>query len=53
MPRLRITDLLANAPLDPLAPLESARVQQYADNFEALPAVVVFDTDEGLLLVDG
>jgi ParB-like chromosome segregation protein Spo0J len=53
MPQLRIADLLANAPVDPEAHLDAARVERYAETFDALPPVVVFDTAEGLLLVDG
>ena len=53
MPQLRITDLLANTPIDPEAHLDAARVERYAEMLDALPPVVVFDTGEGLLLVDG
>src|SRR5215213_131535 len=53
MTRLRIVDLLANAPVDPEAHLDTARVERYAEVLDALPPVVVFDTAEGLLLADG
>ena len=53
MKRLRIADLLANAPIDPEAHLDTARVERYAHMIDALPPVVVFDTPEGLLLTDG
>ena len=53
MTLLRITDLLANAPIDPEAHLDAARVERYAEMLDALPPVVVFDTAEGLLLADG
>ena len=53
MPHLRIADLLANAPVDPEAHLDAARVERYAQMLDALPPVVVFNTPEGLLLVDG
>jgi hypothetical protein len=53
MMRLRIADLLANAPVDPEAHLDTARVERYARMLDALPPVVVFDTPEGLLLTDG
>ena len=53
MPQLRIADLLANTPVDPEAHLDAARVERYAEMLDALPPVVVFDTGEGLLLVDG
>jgi hypothetical protein len=51
--RLRVADLLANAPIDPEAHLDVMRVERYAGTLDALPPVVVFDTPEGLLLVDG
>src|SRR5215216_4067199 len=53
MPHLRIADLLANAPIDPEAHLDAVRVERYAQMLDALPPIVVFDTPEGLLLVDG
>jgi hypothetical protein len=53
MPHLRIADLLANAPIDPEAHLDARRVERYAQMLDALPPIVVFDTQEGLLLVDG
>jgi hypothetical protein len=53
MTALRIDDLLANAPVDPEAHLDAERVERYAGRTEALPPVVVFDTEEGLLLADG
>jgi hypothetical protein len=53
MPHLRIADLLANAPIDPEAHLDVVRVERYAQMLDALPPIVVFDTQEGLLLVDG
>ena len=53
MARLRIADLLANAPIEPEAHLDAARVERYARTLDALPPVVVVDTPEGLLLADG
>jgi len=53
MPQLRIADLLANVPTDPEAHLEVLRVERYAQTLNTLPPVVVFDTGEELLLVDG
>jgi hypothetical protein len=49
---LRIDDLLADAPIDPEAHLDAARVESYAQMLDALPPVVVFDTPEGMLLAD-
>ena len=49
---LRIDDLLANAPVDPEAHLDAARVERYAGMVGA-PPPVVFETPEGLLLADG
>jgi hypothetical protein len=51
--RLRVADLLASAPIDPEAHLDARRVERYARMLEALPPVAVFDTPEGLLVVDG
>jgi ParB-like nuclease domain len=53
MARLRIAELLANAPIYPDAHLDAARVERYARTLDALPPVVVVDTPEGLLLADG
>ena len=53
MSQLRITDLLANTPIDPEAHLDPAWVERYAEMLDALPPVVVFDTGEKLLLADG
>jgi hypothetical protein len=53
VPRLSVAKLLANAPIDPEAHLDAARVERYAQMLDALPPAVVFDTPEGLLLADG
>jgi hypothetical protein len=53
VPSLGITDLLANSPVDPTAHVDPERVARYAEDFDALPPVVVFETEDGLLLVDG
>jgi ParB-like nuclease domain len=53
MTMLRIDDLLANAPVDPEAHLDAARVERYAGMVGSPPPVVVFETPEGLLLADG
>jgi ParB-like chromosome segregation protein Spo0J len=51
--RLSIDDLLASAVVDPGAHLDAERVAQYADTPAGAPPVVVYDTPEGRLLVDG
>lgn len=53
MVRMRISDLLSDAPVDPEAHLEQARVEHYLANLDEMSPVVVFETPEGLLLVDG
>jgi ParB-like chromosome segregation protein Spo0J len=53
MTQLRISDLLANSPVDPQAHLDAERVTRYAEDLDALPPIVVFDTGEGLLVADG
>jgi ParB-like chromosome segregation protein Spo0J len=53
MTRLRISDLLANSPVDPQAHLDAERVARYAEILDSLPPIVVFDTAEGLLVADG
>jgi hypothetical protein len=53
MPQLRIADLLANSPSDPEAHLDALLVERYAQMLNSLPPVIVFDTGEELLLVDG
>jgi hypothetical protein len=45
--------LVAGCPVDPEEHLDPARVARYAKAFDGLPPVVVFDTEEGFLLVDG
>jgi ParB-like chromosome segregation protein Spo0J len=53
MTEVRIADLLANAPIDPTAHLDRERVAHYALAGRPLPPVVVFETEDGPLLVDG
>jgi hypothetical protein len=53
MPRLRIADVLVGSGADWAAYLDSERVGHYVQNLEGLPPVVVFDTEDGLLLTDG
>jgi hypothetical protein len=53
VPRLRIADLLSNAPTDPEAHLDWERAQLSTRILDDLPPVVVFDTPERLLLADG
>jgi len=51
--RLRIAAVLANPHVDPAAHLDPARVRHYVDAGEDVEPVVVFQTEDGLLLVDG
>jgi ParB-like chromosome segregation protein Spo0J len=44
---------LAAAPVDPEAHLDAARVERYARTLDDLPPVLVFETSQGPLLVDG
>src|SRR5215212_6580867 len=50
---LRIADLLANPHVESAAHLDAARVRQYVEDCEQTEPVVVFQTEDGLLLVDG
>jgi ParB-like chromosome segregation protein Spo0J len=52
MTDVRIADLLANTLVDPQAHLDPQRVAQYAALGSVAP-VVVFETEDGLLLADG
>ncbi len=53
MTEVRILDLLANSSVGPAAHLDPKTVQKYAERRGDLPPVVVFETSDGLLLVDG
>jgi hypothetical protein len=53
MPTLRIAEVLAGSDPDWTAYLDRERVGRYVRNLEAQPPVVVFDTEDGLLLTDG
>ena len=53
MTRLSIADLLANSPVDPQAHLDTERVARYAENLDTAPPIVVFSTEDGLLVADG
>jgi ParB-like chromosome segregation protein Spo0J len=53
MTELRIEDVLASPHVDPVAHLDATRVEHYVQAGEAVEPVVVFDTEEGYLLVDG
>jgi ParB-like chromosome segregation protein Spo0J len=48
-----IDTLLARSPVDPEGHLDRRKVTRLAQVLDELPPVVVFQTDEGLLLVDG
>jgi ParB-like chromosome segregation protein Spo0J len=53
MTRLKIAEHLASPPVDPESHLDPERVEHYRRSIDAIPPVVVFETDEGLLLADG
>jgi ParB-like chromosome segregation protein Spo0J len=53
MPRLKIAEILATWPVDPERHLDPERLQYYRRSIDDLDPVVVFQTDEGLLLADG
>jgi len=51
--RVAIDRLLETTPVDPNAHLDEDRVERYRRNLDHAPAVVVFETEDGMLLVDG
>jgi ParB-like chromosome segregation protein Spo0J len=53
MALLEIHALLASPLVDPRAHLDPERVAHYVETHDPLPPVVVYQTAEGLLLVDG
>jgi ParB-like chromosome segregation protein Spo0J len=53
MRELPIAELLFSPLVDPTAHLDEARVARYAEELASLPPVVVFETEDGLLLADG
>jgi ParB-like nuclease domain len=53
VPELEIARLIDETPVDPGAHLDHAKVARYAEMLDELPPVVVFKTEQGLLLVDG
>jgi hypothetical protein len=53
MTKVRIADLLASSPVDPTAHLDPDRVRRYAELAGDLPPVVVFRTEQGMILADG
>jgi ParB-like chromosome segregation protein Spo0J len=50
---LNINELLGDAPVDPRAHLDAERVAHYAHTPDPVPPVVVYETPQGRLLVDG
>jgi ParB-like chromosome segregation protein Spo0J len=50
---IAIDELLADPVVDPVAHLDPDRVARYAADVDAMPPVVAFRADEGLLLADG
>jgi ParB-like chromosome segregation protein Spo0J len=53
MVTIDIGDIVEHGPVDPTAHLDPATVERYADALDEMPPVVVFDTPEGRILVDG
>jgi ParB-like chromosome segregation protein Spo0J len=53
MVRLKIVDILATSPVDPEGHLDPERVERYRHSIDQLAPVVVFETEDGLLLADG
>ncbi len=53
MARLKIVDILASSPVDPEGHLDPERVERYRRSIDRLAPVVVFETEDGLLLADG
>jgi ParB-like chromosome segregation protein Spo0J len=51
MTELPLADLLANPLVDPEAHLDWQQVARYESELEQAPPVVVFETEEGLLLL--
>jgi ParB-like chromosome segregation protein Spo0J len=51
--RLKIADLMSSPLVDATAHLDEAVVARYAENLGSLPPVVVFETEDGLLVADG
>ena len=52
MTRLKVADIVANSSVQP-SHLDAQRVETYRRSVGQLPPVVVFETEEGLLLADG
>jgi ParB-like chromosome segregation protein Spo0J len=50
---LKVADLLAAVPADQQQHLDPVQVERYRDSIDRLLPVVVFETEEGLLLADG
>jgi ParB-like nuclease domain len=50
--RLKVDDILANSGVQP-SHLDAQQVELYRRSVDQLPPVVVFETEEGLLLADG
>lgn len=53
MTRLAISEILSTVPPDAQQRLDPARVKFYRGTVDRFPPVVVFETENGLLLVDG
>jgi ParB-like chromosome segregation protein Spo0J len=53
MTELPLSEVLASPLVDPEAHLDWGQVTRYESELEQAPPVVVFETEEGLLLADG
>ncbi len=51
--KVEIKDLVVDQAIDIRSSLDEETIERYAESFEGMPPVVVFDMGEGLLLADG
>lgn len=51
--RLKLADIIIDQTIDIRSRLDEETINRYAESFDELPPVVVFATEEGLLLADG
>jgi ParB-like chromosome segregation protein Spo0J len=53
MTRLKVAAVLASLPGDHQRRLDPLQVDEYRDSIDQIPPIVVFETEQGLLLADG